>query len=150
MKEITKSDILSVVKEFKRMIKLNKHILPLSDLEINLIELLKLLNTNKCNFYYAYTDVLAQFGKFIDNFNIDTTQISKSILNQFKKHHKPSNTSNSEDDSDGENNSDSEVNSDNNNKKKKRKESNNKQQRRSIKQYGKINEYASNQSNKQR
>ena len=101
MEAAMKNDIITLIKIIKQIIRLNKHATVPLELENALIELPKLISADKCNLYYAYTDLLAQFEEFIDNFNIDITQINKSIRDKFKKHHKNSSTtSDSEEDRD--------------------------------------------------
>ena len=103
MAEATKNNIMSVLKEFTRIIKLNNNktlpseldnnkTLP-SELDNNLNLLTKCLEEDKFDQHYAYTDLLAQFNEYIDHCNIDSTKIKKSIFDQIKKYYNTSNPS---------------------------------------------------------
>ena len=109
MGTVSKNEIINLIKELKRVIRLNKHVIISSELEDALTKLPKLINTDKCGPYYVYTDLLAQLEELIDNFNIDVNQINKSIRNQFKQYHE---NQSSEDREDGENDEDDENNGD--------------------------------------
>ena len=100
MEKATKSNILSIIKEFKRIIKLNSYKIPSSDLYDHLGEVAEGVNNDKYNLNYTYTDILAQFSEIINNCNTDDKQINKSILNQINEHYKLSNASCSDEDSD--------------------------------------------------
>ena len=103
MKNITKDDIMVLIKEIRRIIKLNKHITASPELQYAFIELPKMIKNNKCSLYYAYTDLLAQFEEFIDNYNIDVSQVTESIRKKFKENHESlSDISSRAEDSDGE------------------------------------------------
>ena len=122
MENATKSNVSSILKEFKRIIKLNKHKSLPPNLDDDLDLLTKLLRKDAFDAYYAYTDLLTQFIEYIDYCNIDTTKIKKSILDQIKKYciSKNSGISDNEEDNEEDNNinedneKDNNINDDNN------------------------------------
>ena len=127
MEKAKKSNIFSIIKDIKRIIKLNKHKSPSLGLDNSLNELTKLLNKGACDSRFAYLDILLQFNEFIDSCNIHTTQTNESILDQIKEHYELYNASNSEEDSDSEAESDNiadnyELKQDNNNNEENNKE----------------------------
>ena len=93
---------LSVLKEFVKVIKSNKHKTPSPELNENLNLLKKFLDENEFDRYYVYTDLLAQFREYLDYYNIDTSKIKKSILDQIEAYHNISILSDSKSYSDNE------------------------------------------------
>ena len=117
MDNISKNQVLNLINEIKRVVKANKHVKISQELKNSFKTLLKSIDNNQCDPYYAYIDLLAQFEEIIDQFNIDIRQVSEIFCDQFKQHYKNQSSSdeNSEDSEDDDENDDNDDNNSENN-----------------------------------